>query len=607
MASLIGTAGHVDHGKTSLIRALTGIDADRLPEEKARGLTIDIGFAVIDLPNAGRASVVDVPGHERLVHNMLVGAMGMDVVLLCVSAVEGVMPQTREHVEIIEFLPVRQMVIALTQADRAGDDDLEIARLQIEELLDGTRFASSPMIPCSALMNTGLEEIVQSLDTAVTQAREARTGAWYLPIDRVLTFHGHGTVVTGTLARGTVNVGDPVEIMPLGLKTKVRSLQVHGEASETAEPGQRTAMNLPGIETAQLERGHVAGQPGSVFATSCADLSLRWRMPPKHASRVRLSAGAEEVIGRIFLSDSDPNIAQIRTERPIALTKDQPVILRRYSPPDLLAGGTVAVPLAIARTKKSRVQASANSIEELLADEPAGLETGEILRRIGKSQQEAGGEFESLRAEGKIVGFAGLWFTSETFAAAAAHLLTALQSLHAERPTLATVPRELAVERAGLTWSGKPLDRIVSALAESGRIRANGTKIGHADHRPQLADRQRNLLDRVIAALIQAGVNVFGEKELAATLNVPGPAVVEIIKVGIEAGELVRLGEGLVYPQSLLDDLVRRVRTEFAGRRFAAAEVREALGTSRKYVIPLLEWMDARGVTLRQGDERVLA
>jgi len=347
MAKLIGTAGHVDHGKTTLIKALTGIDADRLPEEKARGMTIDIGFAYLDLPEIGRVSIVDVPGHEKFISNMLVGALGIDVALLCVAADEGVKPQTLEHFQILELLPVTAMVVALTRSDLADEETIELAKLQIADLLAKSKFASANIIPVSAHTGLGLDSLREEIAKLLRDSGStAATGSWYLPIDRVFTVKGHGCVVTGTLARGKVKVGDPAILEPGHREVRIRAMHWHGDEVQMAVPGQRTAFNLGGIKEEEIERGQTIGAPGATFETTCLDARLRWVESCKYGERVRVAVGAAEVIGKAFQSPTDPDLVQLRLHAPVSVALGQPIIVRRHSPPDLLGGGLVEVPLA---------------------------------------------------------------------------------------------------------------------------------------------------------------------------------------------------------------------------------------------------------------------
>lgn len=630
MAKLIGTAGHVDHGKTTLIKALTGIDADRLPEEKKRGMTIDIGFAYLDLPEYGRVSIVDVPGHERFIHNMLVGAQGIDVALLCVAADESVMPQTREHLQILELLPVDRMVVALTKSDMADQETREIAKLEVEELLEPTRFKGAPMIEVSAMKGMGLEELKTELSKTLseghgrdtdqhgpssvpkTEHRAPKTLPWYLPIDRAFTVKGHGVVVTGTLARGSVRVGARAFIEPGHVEVRVRSIHSHGDALESSEKGKRTALNLGGIKMEDVHRGQAVGEPGALFETSLLDASMRWLKRPRHAQRVRISLGSEEIIGKVLLSDSNPDIAQLRLESGAACALGQPLIVRNYSPPELIGGGQVLVPNARLRKKSEAVKPKAakalgsEAIVDALAGQESGLVGEEMARRLGHDLSALTRDLDSLRESGRILNFAGAWFESESFEKAKERFLAGLAKLHEKNPTEAMSPREKAAAAAGLNWTGKPFDRIVASLVETGELLSSGTQVRLPSFSVQLNARQRELLDRVASALASDMVNVPTPAELALSIRVPPQAIDEILRIGIEAGEIVRVSDGLFYAKSQIEQIKRRMRETFGSGPFPASGFRDAFGTSRKYTIPLLEYLDSVRFTLRVGDNRVI-
>ncbi|MCB8932433.1 MAG: selenocysteine-specific translation elongation factor [Fimbriimonadaceae bacterium] len=611
MARLIGTAGHVDHGKTTLIRALTGIDADRLPEEKKRGMTIDIGFAYIDLPGIGRASIVDVPGHERFLTNMLVGALGIDVALLCVASDESVMPQTREHLQILELLPVERLIVAMTRSDLADEETRMIAREEIEELVAASRFQSVPILEVSAVTGQGIDALRQALAEGLSGDEAPEPGPWYLPIDRVFGVKGHGCVVTGTLAQGAVAAGDRAVLQPGGLEVRVRAIHSHDESLQKAEHGRRTALNLGGVKLEDVHRGMVVGEPGGVFETTLMDARVRWLQRPKHGARVRVSAGAEEVIAKAFHNDGEPEIVQLRLESPLAVAHRQPVIIRRYSPPELLGGGRVIVPHARQRRKSEAFAPVADTgsnedaILEALGDRP-GVSTDEVCRLLGKTPQALGKAFETLSADRRVRGFAGLWFRTEAFEAAVATFLAALADAHEKQPGTAYLPRERISEASGLRWSGKPLDRILAALAAEERIAVSGTGVRHPEFQLKLTERQRQLLDRVKGALEAEAINVPGPNDLARTLAVPPQAVDEILRLGVEAGEIVRVDEGLFYTQAQIAGVKQRTIEVAQGKPFAAAQFRDAVGTTRKYAIPLLEYLDRIRFTTRVGDQRMV-
>ena len=612
LAKLIGTAGHVDHGKTTLIKALTGIDADRLPEEKKRGMTIDVGFAFVDLPKHGRVSIVDVPGHEKFVTNMLVGALGIDVALLCVSADEAVMPQTREHFQILELLPVEKLVVALTRADLADAETREFAMADVEDLIKSSRFKQARVIPVSAFTGEGLEQLKAELDNALgDEDQPASTSSWYLPIDRVFTVKGHGCVVTGTLAKGRVKVGDRAYIEPGHWEVRIRGIQNHDQPAQESEEGMRTALNLSGVKQEEVQRGMALGAPGALFETRILDAKLHWVSEPKHGQRVRISIGAEEAIGKVFLNDENREIAQLRLESSVAAAVEQPLIIRRYSPPDILAGGRVVVPQARARRRKETAQVVEEqdlptAILRVVGDNPNGVPTEEICRILGKTPQVLGDMFEELSKSDQIRGFAGLWFSKSGFEKGKESFLDGLQKAHEQQPTRASLPREAAMQNAEVSWTGKPLDRIIAALAAEGAVMAFGTNVRAPGFAVQLPARQRQLLDRVKAALEGAEVNVPASHEVALQLSVPLQAIEEILKLGQQAGELITIGDGIFYTLPQLERLKERVRSLSKGKPFPASAARDALETTRKYAIPLLEYFDSIRFTTRVGDNRVV-
>ncbi len=612
MSVLVGTAGHVDHGKTTLIRALTGIDADRLPEEKQRGLTIDIGFAWMDLPDVGRVSIVDVPGHERFVTNMLVGALAMDVAILCVAGDEGVMPQTREHMEILELLPVQRLIVALTKCDLLEPDWIELAQGEVAEWLKTTRFAESLVLPVSASSGQGLEELKAALVENLKQVQQKPSGPWRLPVDRVFTVKGHGAVVTGSLIGGSVSAGDQAALEPGGKTVRVKSLQSHGEDAASLEPGRRVAMNLSGVKAEEVERGMLLGKPGSIVETSLVDLTIRWKRPLRHAERVRLAIGADDAVGRAYLNDHEPDLVQVKLDRPVGAAKGLPVVLRRHSPPDILGGGQVAVPVAKRRRKSERVKTLSGEggvreqILEVIGAGSYGADTDAVAGALGQTRQALGDVFEALLGEGEIVGFAGHWMTSTQLGEAEADLRRALQALHDQTPEAALLPRESVLAQAGLPLKGKPLDRFLAHLADSGSLRVKGTQIALADHRPRLKEAQQRMLDRVRQELDAGGLNVPSVQEITQKINVPPQAIEQIVRLGLDAGFLVRVADGLYYTPESLTAIQERMRSQFGESPFAASDLRDAFDTSRKYAIPLLEHFDSVGFTKRMGDKRKL-
>ncbi|HWP31795.1 MAG TPA: selenocysteine-specific translation elongation factor [Fimbriimonadales bacterium] len=619
MAYLIGTAGHVDHGKTTLIAALTGIDTDRLPEEKTRGLTIDIGFAYLDLPEIGRVSIVDVPGHERFIKNMLAGAWGVDVALLCVASDESVMPQTREHFEIIRLLEARKMVVAMTKCDMTDEETQDIVEMDIRALLENTPYAESPIVRVSAKERVGLDALKKALSDAILSLgpREIEEKSWFLPIDRVFRVGGHGTVVTGTLAKGKVRVGDEGVVMPGNRKVRIRNIQVHGESVKEAEAGQRTALNVAGIEMEALHRGQAIGSPGSLVETKCINVRLVSIEKPKHGERVRVHIGSGEFFGKLILFDAAPGYAQIRFEEAVACSKGQRFVIRRYSPPILLGGGEIVTPNARIRRKSdptvrelftNETTDSVRSVEESILAEvekhPEGVETSAICETLGRTPQELGEAFEKLKQQNKILGFAGIWITAENYKNLAERIRKILYTLHEKEPTLAAIPKSRLIQASGISWNTKSWDRFLSKLNEDGFVRLMGGDVRHPDFAIQLNERQKALLERVLEVMNSRGAIAPSPSEVANELRIPQQAVEEIFRLGIELGVLVKLDEGLVYSKETLERLKDTVRK--LGPKFTVAQFRDATKSSRKYALPILQYMDEQRVTRRVGEERVV-
>ncbi|MBX3097668.1 MAG: selenocysteine-specific translation elongation factor [Fimbriimonadaceae bacterium] len=601
---MIGTAGHVDHGKTSLIRALTDTDTDRLPEEKARGLTIDLGFASLTLPDGRVVSVVDVPGHERFIGNMIVGALGVEVALLCVSATSGVSAQTHEHLQILDLLPVRSLVVALTFCDLADVETRALAALSVRETLSSTRFREAEIVETSAVTGEGLDNLKESLG-ALMKSKVEPSARWYLPIDRSFIVKGQGRVATGTLMVGEVKSGSMAMAQPGDRPLRVRQIQSHFTQSESVVAVARVAFNLSGQDSDSVVRGDLVGAPGVAFSTTRLDARLRFVRTPQHGQRVRLHVGADEVMGTLFLNDHQNDLAQIKLERLAGAAAGQPVIVRRYSPPEVIGGGVVLVPVAEPRRRSAKPVVASESLDlvSLISDSPHGISGDRLAQLAGRRLQDLSPELSRLSEAKQIIGFAGHWMTLEQAKNAQLRLLKSLEQSHAAKPENRVFPVAGIVNRAGLHLREKALEKFLQAIARSGRIVMQGGMIGHPKRAPRLSDKQRMFLDRVIHLLNESGAMPPTASELAEALRVPLQAVDQIIQVGINAGELTRLVDNIVFSTSGLESVIDRARIALP-RSFTAAEFRDAVQTSRKFAIPLLEWMDAHGRTVRRGDHR---
>ncbi|HEU4753907.1 MAG TPA: selenocysteine-specific translation elongation factor, partial [Armatimonadota bacterium] len=511
---IIGTAGHVDHGKTALIRALTGAETDRLREEQERGMSIDLGFADFTLPSGRKAGVIDVPGHERFLKNMLAGAGGIDLVLLVIAADEGVMPQTREHLDILNILQTRKGVVVLTKADLVEPDWLELVQEDIRSALGGTFLEHAPMVPVSSLTGQGIPELKALLDRMAEEiTTRTIVGPWRLPIDRAFTIRGFGTVVTGTLVAGVARVGDRVEVLPRRLETRIRSLQVHGAGVEFAEAGTRVAMNLAGVELEEIHRGDVAAPPGTYTPTQALDARLdvleNCPREVKNRTRVRVYLGTAEVLARLNLLDADQiepggsGLVQLRLETPTVAAKGDRYVLRFYSPMETIGGGSVIDPnpprhkrfdeavLANTRVKEK------GTPDELVAEavQRAGLAPiapPAVAQGLGIPVEEVRALMQALKERGELVPIEGeTVLHRHRLDAAEYQFLNTLSEFHAAQPMRTGMSREELRSRLSRQMDAKSFNLVLGRLESEGRIAAEGGRVRLAGHQPQLTPEQQ--------------------------------------------------------------------------------------------------------------------
>ncbi len=616
---VIGTAGHVDHGKSTLVEALTGIDPDRLREEKVRGLTIDLGFAWLTLPGGEEVSIVDVPGHERFIKNMLAGVGGIDLALLVIAADEGVMPQTREHLAIIDLLGITRGVVAVTKADLVEPDLLELATIDAEDVLKDTGIEGSPIIGCSAITRQGLDELTTAIEQILGETPEKRDiGRPRLPIDRAFTMSGFGTVVTGTLIDGSLEIGQEVEIAPAGLRSRVRGLQTHGRKVETAPPGRRTAVNLGGLSVDQLRRGMLVTVPGAMKPSKAFDVRLKAvryvGRPIRHNLTLTFHTGSTEVEGRILLLDSDEvkpgdeAWAQIRLNEPVAAAKGDHFIIRDTN--DTLGGGRI-VEMNVRRHRRFHAP-TIEALETLAEGTPAEalliaaarLEPAAIRDVLNNAQLDAeagrdaaqqlleNGELIALDSKG---GDASIIYTATGFAALTSRLTKALATYHEESPLRPGMPREELRSRLGI--EAKVFDNAIALWVERGDVAEAGSAIALPSHEPTLDEAQD--------AESKAYVEALGRDRFS-----PAPELTpsdDLLAYLESRGEIVRVGDGIAFAAGAYREMVDRVSGEIRENgSITLAQVRDLFGTSRKYAQALLEHMDDRRITRRVGDERVL-
>ncbi len=622
---IVGTAGHVDHGKTTLIHALTGVNTDRLREEQERGMTIDLGFASLVLPNGQRIGIVDVPGHERFLKNMLAGAGGVDVALMVIAADESVMPQTSEHLEILQLLEVKRGVIALTKADVVDAEWLAVVEDDIRSALKDTFLADAPMIPVSGITREGIPELIDALQTAClsVEARDA-TGPFRIPVDRVFTLTGFGTVITGTLVSGTIKVGDPVEVMPSGLESRARQIQVHGAKVDRAEAGTRVAVNLAGLEVADLARGDVIASPGTLKASTTLDARLTLLAnaphPLKNRARVRFHTGTAEILGRLTLLDrdelkpGDQTYAQFRAESPTAVSRGDRFVIRSYSPMVTIGGGVIVDPAA---RKHRRFDAGAiesletaskgtpeEMLDQMLRQAASGIAPQELLKKAEMPEPEA--VLQSLREAGRVVELEGRVMHASVAAAFASGIRDALAGFHAKHPLKPGMPREELRGTAGKGLENKVFAALLAYLQAEGEIAVSDTLVRLPDFEPTLTARQQSALDSLARTLLDAGLNVPDADEFLRTTGLPQQEAKEILELLVHRGEAVKIAEGMFLHTSTVTEAESAVRDFLEENgRITVSQFRDLTGTSRKYAVPLLEYFDSKRITRRVGDERV--
>jgi selenocysteine-specific elongation factor len=599
---VIGTAGHVDHGKTSLVKALTGVDLDRLPEERERGITIALGFTPLRLPSGRVAGLVDVPGHERLVRTMVAGASGMDAVVLCVSAAEGVMPQTREHLDILGLLGVRHGIVAVTMADLV---DPELLGLCVEEIADqvrGTFLDGAPIIATSTVTGAGLDALRAALD-ALPSPHRAEDRPFRLPVDRAFARKGFGTVVTGTAWAGRLADGAEVEILPGGRRVRVRGIQVHGKAVAEAGAGARTALNLAGVELDEVGRGAWIAAPGTLPAPYVLDARYtHLANAPMFADEARLVIllGTREVTARVVPLDAEGLLpgetchVQIRAAEPIPCTTGDRFVVRRESPAVTVGGGVVVDPFAPVARKKDAARA-VEVLERLEAGDaeawlvragPAGLTDAEVVARMGTPHGERLGE---------------RWFAPAIAAAHRAALHDAVARFHAEHPLTPGANRKALRAGVLLALGDREYLALIDAEVAAGRLVAEQGRVRAHDHVVRLTPQQDAWRTRALAHLAAAGLEGSDKLREAA----PDPAYDELVYLLRDRGEIEPIADRLV-DAGVLAALADRVRRWFdTGTALDPAAFKELTGLSRRTAIPLLEWLDGKGITRRVGDARV--
>ena len=642
---IVGTAGHIDHGKTALVKALTGIDADRLMEEKRRGITIDLGFAHMDLPGADgetlRLGFVDVPGHERFVRNMLAGVGGIDLVLLVIAADESIKPQTREHFDILQLIGVERGITVLTKSDAVDADTLDVVRLEVEEFLRGTflETSDSPIVAVSSLTGAGLNELKKAIIDAAAEVKLRDSGALArLPVDRVFTMKGFGTVVTGTLISGTIRRDDELEIFPTGQRVRARGVQVHGQTADAAVAGQRTALNLTVASTDDVARGMTLAPPAIFSATRAFDVQLRLLPSAPRAlrsrARVHFHSNSMEAVAEIIfhrsaqlnptlaksgkaeapqLAPGSAAFARVKFPGPALLLPRDRFIIRQFSPVVTIGGGVVLDAAPLPGFRHAAVDAL---LQASAADDPVAMLTTRVARRgyggltMAQAVTETGWRKERTVSylEGPLAGktvlrFGDLLLDSEAMSALTRLLPETVSAFHKKNPLVGGMGKEGLREKFGL--SPEVFAAVTDSLVREKKIEVSGDLIRLPGHGVVMKDEEAESKKKIEDAFASAGLKVPALHEVIAGLKVDKARAQKIVTLLLRDKVLVKISEELVFHQSALEQLRRQIAGQKGkSPKMDVAQFKELTGVSRKYAIPLLEYLDRERVTRRVGDAR---
>jgi selenocysteine-specific elongation factor len=628
---IVGTAGHIDHGKTALVKALTGIDADRLEEEKRRGITIDIGFAHLELPAPNgerlRLGFVDVPGHERFVRNMLAGVGGIDLVLLVIAADESIKPQTREHFDICRLLAVRRGITVLTKSDAVDRETLDVVRLEVADFLRGSFLdpAQSPIVAVSSLTGAGLPELKQELAKIAAEVPAKDSSALVrLPIDRVFTMKGFGTVVTGTLVAGTIRKEDELEVFPTGKRVRVRGVQVHGEAAEEAIAGQRTALNLAGVAVEDLSRGMVLAPPDTFRSTKRSDVSLSLlpsAKPLKDRAQVHLHAYTSEAVAEVALygekqvKPGGKAYAQLRMTDPALLLPGDRFILRQFSPVITIGGGVVLDAIPLTRRKKETVEPFLKILESgnplsvlrvrLAQRHHDGLTLAQVTTETGWSNALVQSHLSEEIREGRVLKIGDRLVHAPAIEGLKLFLVGSVEDFHKTNPLVPGISREELRETVGA--STEVLGATLDGLVKERRLELAGELVRLPGRGVVMKDEEAESKRTIEQAFASAGLQVPALYAVLAGLKVDKVRAQKIVTLLLRDKVLVKISDDLVFHQSTLQELRKQIAAyKTKSAKIDVGKFKELTGVSRKYAIPLLEYLDRERVTKRVGDERVI-
>lgn len=629
---ILGTAGHIDHGKTSLIKAVTGIDTDRLKEEKERGITIELGFASLDLPSGQHLGIVDVPGHEKFVKNMVAGATGIDIVVMVIAADEGVMPQTREHMEICTLLGIQHGMVVLTKIDLVDEEWLELALDDVREFIQGTFLEKSPIVPVSSVNGQGIPEFINTLDELSQKVPERQPQSIFrLPIDRVFTMKGFGTVITGTLISGRVQVAESIEIYPANITSKVRGIQVHNQSVQEAEAGMRTAINFQGLEKTAIQRGEVLSRPGALKSSYMVDVLLHFLSSNaksiKNRKLVRFHTGTSEILGNLILLDreelspGDTAVAQLRLNSPVALIREDRFVIRSYSPVRTIGGGEVLnpIPQKHKRFKDNIVEGLKNlshqAPEEIIsyyvnASGYQGISFSDLNIMTNFPEKQLESVLQNHLSKKTIIQADKenrIYIHNNSLEKLKKDILNYLAKYHSAYPLKAGMPKEELKTKLPPALPAKLYNLSLNLMIKGNQIVQEENTVRLATHTISLGADQADVRDKILDAYLRSGLQPPYFKELSKTLEIKPNRAKDVLMHLVDEALIVKIKEDLYFHARAINELKKRL-VEFleTKKEITTPQFKKMTGVSRKYVIPLAEYFDAKNVTLRVGDVRKL-
>ena len=629
---ILGTAGHIDHGKTSLIKALTGTDTDRLKEEKLRGITIELGFASLELPGGRHVGIVDVPGHEKFVKNMVAGATGIDIVVMVIAADEGVMPQTREHLEICSLLDIKHGFVVLNKVDLVDEEWLELVKEDTSDFLRGTFLEDTPMIPVSSVTGQGIQEFIKTLDDLSSLIPERSiSGLFRLPVDRVFSMKGFGTVITGTLISGHVSVGDSVMIYPSMVSSNVRGIQVHNNSVNTAEAGMRTAINFQGLEKASINRGEIIGKPDELKSSYMIDVALRFlatnKKPMKNRTRVRFHTGTSEVLGIIVLLEKDEitpgeiSVAQIRLDSSIAAVKDDRFVIRSYSPVRTIGGGKVLNPIPkkhkgfkpeIIKGLKGLMDNTPEEVVEYYVNESGSRGVGYSDLRImtnipSKQLRNIISTLLSKRSLICIDRDNRVYIHKNIYEKIKNEILQTLENYHKTNPLKTGMSKEELKTKFPLIMGSNLFNLLIIQMEKKEEIVSEDNSVRLSGYSVSLGADQAELKKKIDEIYKKSGLKPPYFRDIPRQLDIDPQSAKDVLMLLIEEDMIIKAKDDLYFDRNAVDILKKKLVDFFAtSNELTTPDFKELAGVSRKYLIPLIEYFDSINFTIRIGDIRKL-